>query len=201
MNQVSTQPTTQQLITESLNTLSSDLHRQMTQTLRQMDEKQQTLIQEQIQTVAAELSTRLYQQLLTHLTEQVTKQTEKHNGQITQYLNELSKLQTAEIATLKSGREEFQSLQQKIQTALSKLESIPPADESEIATSINNLQNSVKTLQESLQQHSGEQQTLENLIAELETLKTDMTTTLSNLQQQQTKLAASLEQFQPLLKP
>ena len=169
--------------------------------LNQLQAQQSQTIDEMVQKHLELMLPNLYQQLLTHLTEQVNQKTETHNQQITQYLDELDKLQTAEIATLKKGREEFQKLQEKIQQALSKLQSIQPDGDSDIEKSINSLQASVKTLQDSLKQQSSEQQDLENLIDELTCLKQDMTTTLSNLKQHQTTLAQSLAQFQPLLKP
>ena len=201
MNQVSTQYTTQQLITESLNRLSSDLHSQMSQTLNQLQEQQPQTIDKMVQQHLESMLPSLYQQLLTHLTEQVNQKTEMHNQQITQYLDELSKLQTAEIATLQKGREEFQRLQDKIQSTLSHLDSIQPVDESKFESSLTDLKNSIQTLKTSTSESNSEQQSLESLISELEKLKTDMTKTLASLKQQQQALADSLLQFQPLLKP
>ena len=169
--------------------------------LNQLQAQQPQTIDEMVQKHLELMLPNLYQQLSTHLSEQVNQKTETHNQQITQYLDELDKLQKSEIATLKKGREEFQKLQEKIQQALSKLQSIQPDGDSDIEKSINSLQASVKTLQDSLKQQSSEQQDLENLIDELTCLKQDMTTTLSNLKQHQTTLAQSLAQFQPLLKP
>lgn len=123
----------------------------------------------------------LYQQLLTHLTEQVNQKTEMHNQQITQYLDELSKLQTAEIATLQKGREEFQRLQDKIQSTLTRLDSIQPVDESEFEKSLTDLETSIETLQRSISQSNSEQKDLESLISELETLKTDLVDKVSEL--------------------
>ena len=193
--------TTQQLITESLNKLSSDLHSQMSQTLNQLQEQQPQTIDKMVQQHLESMLPSLYQQLLTHLTEQVNQKTEMHNQQITQYLDELSKLQTAEIATLQKGREEFQRLQDKIQSTLSHLDSIQPVDESKFESSLTDLKNSIQTLKISTSESNSEQQSLESLISELETLKTDMTKTLASLKQQQQALADSLLQFQPLLKP
>ena len=76
MNQVSTQYTTQQLITESLNRLSSDLHSQMSQTLNQLQEQQPQTIDKMVQQHLESMLPSLYQQLLTHLTEQVGVGTE-----------------------------------------------------------------------------------------------------------------------------
>ena len=118
--------TTQQLITKRLNELSSDLHSQVSQMLNQLQAQQSQTIDEMVQKHLELMLPNLYQQLSTHLSEQVNQKTETHNQQITQYLDELDKLQKSEIATLKKGREEFQKLQEKIQQALSKLQSIQP---------------------------------------------------------------------------
>lgn len=93
--------TTQQLITERLNELSSDLHSQVSQMLNQLQAQQPQTIDEMVQKQLELMLPNLYQQLLTHLTEQVNQKTETHNQQITQYLDELDKLQKSEIATLK----------------------------------------------------------------------------------------------------
>ena len=143
----------------------------------------------------------LYQQLLTHLNQQINQKTQQYNQQITDYLDELNKLQTAEIATLKKGQEEFQNLQDKIQSTLTRLDVIQIVDESKFESSLTDLKNSIQTLKTSTSESNSEQQSLESLISELETLKTDMTKTLASLKQQQQALADSLLQFQPLLKP
>ncbi len=191
--------TTQQLITESLNKLSSDLYSQMMQTLQQMEQKQQALIEKEMQTIAAELSTQLYQQLLTHLTQQVNQKTKTHDGQITQYLNELDKLQKSEIATLKKGQEEFQNLQDKIQSTLTRLDVIQIVDESEFEKSLTDLEASIKILQSSISQSNSEQQSLESLISELETLKTDLVDKVSELTKLQSDLTSYTMQLKQLL--
>jgi chromosome segregation ATPase len=84
---------------------------------------------------------------------------------------------------------------------LSHLDSIQPVDESKFESSLTDLKNSIQTLKISTSESNSEQQSLESLISELETLKTDMTKTLASLKQQQQALADSLLQFQPLLKP
>ncbi|WP_313422527.1 hypothetical protein, partial [Moraxella sp. CTOTU49803] len=99
--------TTQQLITKRLNELSSDLHSQVSQMLNQLQAQQSQTIDEMVQKHLELMLPNLYQQLSTHLSEQVNQKTETHNQQITQYLDELDKLQKSEIATLKKGREEF----------------------------------------------------------------------------------------------
>lgn len=99
------------------------------------------------------------------------------------------------------GQEEFQNLQDKIQSTLSHLDSIQPVDESKFESSLTDLKNSIQTLKTSTSESNSEQQSLESLISELEKLKTDMTKTLASLKQQQQALADSLLQFQPLLKP
>ncbi|RVU80769.1 hypothetical protein EOL70_30525, partial [Leucothrix sargassi] len=90
-------------------------------------------------------------------------------------MDELNKLQKSEVETLKQGRKEFQLLQDKIQSTLSHLDSIQPVDESEFESSLTDLKNSIQTLKTSTSESNSEQQSLESLISELETLKTDMT--------------------------
>ena len=191
----------QQLVIDSLATLSNDLHNKVDQTLSQLETQQSQTIDSLIQKQLALMLPNLYQQLLTHLNQQIDQKTQQHNQQITDYLDELDKLQTAEIATLKKGQEEFQKLQDKIQSTLSHLDSIQPVDESEFESSLTDLKNSIQTLKTSTSESNSEQQSLESLISELEKLKTDMTKTLASLKQQQQALADSLLQFQPLLKP
>ena len=191
----------QQLVIDSLATLSNDLHNKVDQTLSQLETQQSQTIDSLIQKQLALMLPNLYQQLLTHLNQQINQKTQQHNQQINEYLNELDKLQTAEIETLKKGQEEFQNLQDKIQSTLSHLDSIQPVDESKFESSLTDLKNSIQMLKTSTSESNSEQQSLESLISELEKLKTDMTKTLASLKQQQQALADSLLQFQPLLKP
>ncbi|MBZ9934618.1 hypothetical protein LB570_31660, partial [Mesorhizobium sp. BR1-1-5] len=163
--------TTQQLITESLNKLSSDLYSQVSQTLNQLKQQQPQTIDKMVQKHLELMLPSLYQQLLVHLDQQIQQKTQQHNQQINEYLNELDKLQTAEIETLKKGQEEFQNLQDKIQSTLTRLDVIQIVDESEFEKSLTDLKASIKTLQSSISQSNSEQQSLESLISELETLK------------------------------
>lgn len=191
----------QQLVIDSLATLSNDLHNKVDRTLSQLETQQSQTIDSLIQKQLALMLPNLYQQLLTHLNQQINQKTQQHNQQITDYLDELNKLQTAEIATLKKGQEEFQNLQDKIQSTLTRLDVIQIVDESKFESSLTDLKNSIQTLKTSTSESNSEQQSLGNLISELEKLKTDMTKTLASLKQQQQALADSLLQFQPLLKP
>ncbi|VXB23459.1 conserved hypothetical protein [Enhydrobacter sp. 8BJ] len=196
-----TQPTPTELIIKLLTTLSNDLHQKIDNKLVQIKDE----LQQHSDITITKKTTRLSELLLTKLSEHIDRQieqkTQQHNQQITDYLDELKKLQTAEIATLKKGQEEFQLLQDKIQSTLSHLDSIQPVDESKFESSLTDLKNSIQTLKTSTSESNSEQQSLESLISELETLKTDMTKTLASLKQQQQALADSLLQFQPLLKP
>lgn len=191
--------TTQQLITESLNKLSNDLHNKVDRILSQLETQQSQTIDSLIQKQLESMLPSLYQQLLTHLTEQVNQKTEMHNQQITQYLDELDKLQTAEIATLKKGQEEFQNLQDKIQSTLTRLDVIQIVDESEFEKSLTDLEASIKTLQSSISQSNSEQQSLESLISELETLKTDLVDKVSELTKLQSDLTSYTMQLKQLL--
>ena len=191
----------QQLVIDSLATLSNDLHNKVDQTLSQLETQQSQTIDSLIQKQLALMLPNLYQQLLTHLNQQIDQKTQQHNQQINEYLNELDKLQKSEVETLKKGQEEFQNLQDKIQSTLTRLDVIQIVDESKFESSLTDLKNSIQTLKTSTSESNSEQQSLESLISELETLKTDMTKTLASLKQQQQALADSLLQFQPLLKP
>ena len=196
-----TQPTPTELIIKLLTTLSNDLHQKIDNKLVQIKDE----LQQHSDITITKKTTRLSELLLTKLSEHIDRQieqkTQQHNQQITDYLDELNKLQTAEIATLKKGQEEFQNLQDKIQSTLTRLDVIQIVDESKFESSLTDLKNSIQTLKTSTSESNSEQQSLESLISELETLKTDMTKTLASLKQQQQALADSLLQFQPLLKP
>ena len=196
-----TQPTPTELIIKLLTTLSNDLHQKIDNKLVQIKDE----LQQHSDITITKKTTRLSELLLTKLSEHIDRQieqkTQQHNQQITDYLDELNKLQTAEIATLKKGQEEFQNLQDKIQSTLTRLDVIQIVDESKFESSLTDLKNSIQTLKTSTSESNSEQQSLESLISELEKLKTDMTKTLASLKQQQQALADSLLQFQPLLKP
>ena len=196
-----TQPTPTELIIKLLTTLSNDLHQKIDNKLVQIKDE----LQQHSDITITKKTTRLSELLLTklseHIDQQIEQKTQQHNQQITDYLDELNKLQTAEIATLKKGQEEFQNLQDKIQSTLTRLDVIQIVDESKFESSLTDLKNSIQTLKTSTSESNSEQQSLGNLISELETLKTDMTKTLASLKQQQQALADSLLQFQPLLKP
>lgn len=114
-------------------------------------------------------------------------------------MTELDKLQTAEIATLKKGQEEFQNLQDKIQSTLTRLDVIQIVDESEFEKSLTDLEASIKTLQSSISQSNSEQQSLESLISELETLKTDLVDKVSELTKLQSDLTSYTMQLKQLL--
>ena len=189
----------QQLVIDSLATLSNDLHNKVDRTLSQLETQQSQTIDSLIQKQLALMLPNLYQQLLTHLNQQIDQKTQQYNQQITDYLDELDKLQTAEIATLKKGQEEFQNLQDKIQSTLSHLDSIQPVDESKFESSLTDLKNSIQTLKTSTSESNSEQQSLESLISELEKLKTDMTTKVSELTQLQSDLANYAAQLRQLL--
>ena len=189
----------QQLVIDSLATLSNDLHNKVDQTLSQLETQQSQTIDSLIQKQLALMLPNLYQQLLTHLNQQINQKTQQHNQQITDYLDELDKLQKSEVETLKKGQEEFQNLQDKIQSTLSHLDSIQPVDESKFESSLTDLKNSIQTLKTSTSESNSEQQSLGNLISELEKLKTDMTTKVSELTQLQSDLANYAAQLRQLL--
>lgn len=189
----------QQLVIDSLATLSNDLHNKVDQTLSQLETQQSQTIDSLIQKQLALMLPNLYQQLLTHLNQQIDQKTQQHNQQITDYLDELDKLQKSEVETLKKGQEEFQNLQDKIQSTLSHLDSIQPVDESKFESSLTDLKNSIQTLKISTSESNSEQQSLESLISELEKLKTDMTTKVSELTQLQSDLANYAAQLRQLL--
>ena len=191
----------QQLVIDSLATLSNDLHNKVDQTLSQLETQQSQTIDSLIQKQLALMLPNLYQQLLTHLNQQIDQKTQQHNQQITDYLDELDKLQTAEIATLKKGQEEFQNLQDKIQSTLSHLDSIQPVDESKFESSLTDLKASIKTLQSSISQSNSEQQSLESLISELETLKTDLVDKVSELTKLQSDLTSYTMQLKVSIRP
>ena len=196
-----TQPTPTELIIKLLTTLSNDLHQKIDNKLVQIKDE----LQQHSDITITKKTTRLSELLLTKLSEHIDRQieqkTQQHNQQITDYLNELDKLQKSEVETLKKGQEEFQNLQDKIQSTLTRLDVIQIVDESKFESSLTDLKNSIQTLKTSTSESNSEQQSLGNLISELEKLKTDMTKTLASLKQQQQALADSLLQFQPLLKP
>ena len=189
----------QQLVIDSLATLSNDLHNKVDRTLSQLETQQSQTIDSLIQKQLALMLPNLYQQLLTHLNQQIDQKTQQHNQQITDYLDELDKLQKSEVETLKKGQEEFQNLQDKIQSTLSHLDSIQPVDESKFESSLTDLKNSIQTLKTSTSESNSEQQSLESLISELEKLKTDMTTKVSELTQLQSDLANYAAQLRQLL--
>ena len=189
----------QQLVIDSLATLSNDLHNKVDRTLSQLETQQSQTIDSLIQKQLALMLPNLYQQLLTHLNQQIDQKTQQHNQQITDYLDELDKLQKSEVETLKKGQEEFQNLQDKIQSTLSHLDSIQPVDESKFESSLTDLKNSIQMLKTSTSESNSEQQSLESLISELEKLKTDMTTKVSELTQLQSDLANYAAQLRQLL--
>ena len=196
-----TQPTPTELIIKLLTTLSNDLHQKIDNKLVQIKDE----LQQHSDITITKKTTRLSELLLTKLSEHIDRQieqkTQQHNQQINEYLDELDKLQKSEVETLKKGQEEFQNLQDKIHSTLTRLDVIQIVDESKFESSLTDLKNSIQTLKTSTSESNSEQQSLGNLISELEKLKTDMTKTLASLKQQQQALADSLLQFQPLLKP
>ena len=189
----------QQLVIDSLATLSNDLHNKVDRTLSQLETQQSQTIDSLIQQQLALMLPNLYQQLLTHLNQQINQKTQQYNQQINKYLNELDKLQKSEVETLKKGQEEFQNLQDKIQSTLSHLDSIQPVDESKFESSLTDLKNSIQTLKISTSESNSEQKDLESLISELETLKTDLVDKVSELTKLQSDLTSYTMQLKQLL--
>ena len=194
-----TQPTPTELIIKLLTTLSNDLHQKIDNKLVQIKDE----LQQHSDITITKKTTRLSELLLTKLSEHIDRQieqkTQQHNQQINEYLDELDKLQKSEVETLKKGQEEFQNLQDKIQSTLSHLDSIQPVDESKFESSLTDLKNSIQTLKTSTSESNSEQQSLESLISELEKLKTDMTTKVSELTPLQSDLANYAAQLRQLL--
>lgn len=189
----------QQLVIDSLATLSNDLHNKVERTLSQLETQQSQTIDSLIQEQLALMLPNLYQQLLTHLDQQIDQKTQQYNQTINQTVDELNALHKAETAALKTATEEYQILKDNIQSALSHLQTIQPVDESEFEKSLTDLNNSIQTLQNDISESNSEQQSLESLISELETLKTDLTTKVSELTQLQSDLANYALQLRQLL--
>ena len=194
-----TQPTPTELIIKLLTTLSNDLHQKIDNKLVQIKDE----LQQHSDITITKKTTRLSELLLTKLSEhidrQIEKKTQQHNQQINEYLDELDKLQKSEVETLKKGQEEFQNLQDKIQSTLSHLDSIQPVDESKFESSLTDLKNSIQTLKTSTSESNSEQLSLESLISELETLKTDLVDKVSELTKLQSDLTSYTMQLKQLL--
>ena len=193
MNQLT--PT--ELITKTLETLSQNLHSQIDQHLKQTTQEQQA----QVTQALSALIPSLLEQLIPIINEEIQHQLKPQQQAMETCLQELRTTNTEQLKMLKLGREEYQILQTKMKSVLSQLESMPSEDNSELEKSLTDLKASIQTLQTSTFESNSEQQNLENLVSELETLKTDMSNTLASFKKQQTSLANSLAQFQPLLNP
>ena len=114
-------------------------------------------------------------------------------------LQELKTTNQQQLKMLKLGREEYQLLQDKMQQALSQLDSIQPIDDNEFKQLLKDLENSIITLQRSNTMQNKDLKSLITLIKDLAPLKTDMKNSLAHFTQQQKVLDNSLKQFQPLL--
>jgi chromosome segregation ATPase len=191
------QPTPTELITKTLETLSHNLHSQIDQHLKQTTQEQQAQVTQALSTLIPSL----LEQLIPIIEQEVQKQNQPMLNQVEACLNELKTTNQQQLTMLKLGREEYQLLQTKIQSALSQLESIPSDDDNELEQSLTDLKTSIQTLQTSTAESNSEQQDLENTVAELTTLKTSLQTRVTELTKLQQDLDKSLSQFQPLLKP
>ena len=202
-----TQITPIELITKTLEQLSTDLHNKVESHLSQTSQAQQTQITEAL----AQLLPNLLEQLTPIIKAEVKKQVMAHNQlilkQVESCLSELENTNRQQLKMLKLGREEYQLLQQKMQSTLMALDNMALLDDDAVKDSLETLQESITSLQTQMQELITSQQAmmsehtdLVKLIDELEGLKQDMTMTLSSLKQQQTTLVQSLAQFQPLLK-
>lgn len=186
-----------QLLQTTLDKLSHELHANMDNYLLQMKAEQQALINDTLSQLIPTLLTKL-----TPIIEQEVKnQNQPMLTQVEACLNELKTTNQQQLKMLKSGREEYQGLQTKIQSALSQLDSIQSTDDSEIEKLLTHLQTQITTLANSQQSMTSKQTDLSNSISELEKLQAAMATTLSDFTTQQTNLNQALALFQTLLKP
>ena len=184
-----------ELITQSLQTLSNDLHSQMTEQINQAVQNLQTQMSETL----SQLIPDLLDQLIPIIEEEIQDRLQPQLAKMETYLQELKTTNQQQLKMLKLGREEYQLLQDKMQQALNQLDSIQPIDDNEFKQLLKDLENSIITLQRSNTMQNKDLKSLITLIKDLAPLKTDMKNSLAHFTQQQKVLDNSLKQFQPLL--
>ena len=184
-----------ELITQSLQKLSNDLHSQMTEQINQAVQNLQTQMSETL----SQLIPDLLDQLIPIIEEEIQDRLQPQLAKMETYLQELKTTNQQQLKMLKLGREEYQRLQDKMQQALNQLDSIQPIDDNEFKQLLKDLENSIITLQRSNTMQNKDLKSLITLIKDLAPLKTDMKNSLAHFTQQQKVLDNSLKQFQPLL--
>lgn len=184
-----------ELITQSLQTLSNDLHSQMTEQINQAVQNLQTQMSETL----SQLIPDLLDQLIPIIEEEIQDRLQPQLAKMETCLQELKTTNQQQLKMLKLGREEYQLLQDKMQQALNQLDSIQPIDDNEFKQLLKDLENSIITLQRSNTMQNKDLKSLITLIKDLAPLKTDMKNSLAHFTQQQKVLDNSLKQFQPLL--
>ena len=184
-----------ELITQSLQTLSNDLHSQMTEQINQAVQNLQTQMSETL----SQLIPDLLDQLIPIIEEEIQDRLQPQLAKMETCLQELKTTNQQQLKMLKLGREEYQRLQDKMQQALNQLDSIQPIDDNEFKQLLKDLENSIITLQRSNTMQNKDLKFLITLIKDLAPLKTDMKNSLAHFTQQQKVLDNSLKQFQPLL--
>ncbi|VXB23144.1 conserved hypothetical protein [Enhydrobacter sp. 8BJ] len=184
-----------ELITQSLQKLSNDLHSQMTEQINQAVQNLQTQMSETL----SQLIPDLLDQLIPIIEEEIQDRLQPQLAKMETYLQELKTTNQQQLKMLKLGREEYQLLQDKMQQALNQLDSIQPIDDNEFKQLLKDLENSIITLQRSNTMQNKDLKSLITLIKDLAPLKTDMKNSLAHFTQQQKVLDNSLKQFQPLL--
>ena len=184
-----------ELITQSLQTLSDDLHSQMTEQINQAVQNLQTQMSETL----SQLIPDLLDQLIPIIEEEIQDRLQPQLAKMETCLQELKTTNQQQLKMLKLGREEYQLLQDKMQQALNQLDSIQPIDDNEFKQLLKDLENSIITLQRSNTMQNKDLKSLITLIKDLAPLKTDMKNSLAHFTQQQKVLDNSLKQFQPLL--
>ena len=184
-----------ELITQSLQKLSNDLHSQMTEQINQAVQNLQTQMSETL----SQLIPDLLDQLIPIIEEEIQDRLQPQLAKMETCLQELKTTNQQQLKMLKLGREEYQLLQDKMQQALNQLDSIQPIDDNEFKQLLRNLENSIITLQRSNTMQNKDLKFLITLIKDLAPLKTDMKNSLAHFTQQQKVLDNSLKQFQPLL--
>ncbi|MFP6812720.1 MAG: hypothetical protein VB956_05270 [Moraxella sp.] len=184
-----------ELITQSLQKLSNDLHSQMTEQINQAVQNLQTQMSETL----SQLIPDLLDQLIPIIEEEIQDRLQPQLAKMETCLQELKTTNQQQLKMLKLGREEYQLLQDKMQQALNQLDSIQPIDDNEFKQLLKDLENSIITLQRSNTMQNKDLKSLITLIKDLAPLKTDMKNSLAHFTQQQKVLDNSLKQFQPLL--
>lgn len=184
-----------ELITQSLQKLSNDLHSQMTEQINQAVQNLQTQMSETL----SQLIPDLLDQLIPIIEEEIQDRLQPQLAKMETCLQELKTTNKQQLKMLKLGREEYQLLQDKMQQALNQLDSIQPIDDNEFKQLLKDLENSIITLQRSNTMQNKDLKFLITLIKDLAPLKTDMKNSLAHFTQQQKVLDNSLKQFQPLL--